>query len=59
MERDRGVETARAQLNAIRITLEELLRVADDAEDYLLGAKLADSQMCVVDRLADLGMSER
>ena len=59
MERDRGIETARAQLNAIRSTLEELLRVADDAEEYLLGAKLADSQMYVVSRLADLGRGER
>lgn len=58
MERDHGIEAARVQLNAIGVALEELLRVADEADEYLLGAKLADSQMCVVSRLAALDIGE-
>ncbi|WP_159043498.1 hypothetical protein [Sphingomonas sp. STIS6.2] len=59
MEQNRSIETVRARLTAIRSALEELLCAADEAGEYLLGAKLADSQMCVVIRLSALGMDKR
>ena len=59
MKQDRDIEMARARLNAIKSTLEDLLCIAHEAEEYLLGAKLADSQMCVINRLSALAIDEQ
>jgi hypothetical protein len=57
MPRDRSIEETRLRLQMIAATLKRLVDNADDIEEHLIGAKLADGFDQTKRRLADIDRS--
>jgi hypothetical protein len=57
MPRDRSIEETRLRLQMIAATLKRLVDDADDIEEHLIGAKLADGFDQTKRRLADIERS--
>jgi hypothetical protein len=54
MERDRSIDVTRQRLRTIERALADILVVADECEEHLLGAKIAESHNLAGDRIASL-----
>jgi hypothetical protein len=54
MPRDRSIEETRLRLQMIAAALKRMVDDADDIEEHLVGAKLADGLVETERRLADI-----